>query len=317
MQSPPELGHSIAARRIFLVDPEHSMLVGVKRDRLAITIQIGPRRLEIIKRRLRLHKLQMHQPARRVVDVDQQRALRYAPLEPPMLRSVDLDQLANAIPTMPRLMNRPHPLPTILPQPGHHHPLPDRLTRKSNAVQFRELLASKRRPEVRIALADDPGHFSPQNPRIGTVAWLPASARRQSSRAALPKCLRQPRHLATAKPNQCCCLRNPDPLLSQIAQYIHPIDLRTAHQNHRHRPPAPHPIRKPGRVTSLSGPTVTSLSGVYTGCHSHLEKSLFAPVTNVTVWGVGSCGSRLSWLWDEGVPSRAARGAPNSAAAAR
>src|SRR3954471_3953122 len=76
MQSPPELGHSIAARRIFLVDPEHSMLVGVKRDRLAITIQIGPRRLEIIKRRLRLHKLQMHQPARRVVDIDQQRALR-------------------------------------------------------------------------------------------------------------------------------------------------------------------------------------------------------------------------------------------------
>ena len=51
---------------------------------------------------------------------------------------------------------------------------------------------------------------------------------RQSSRAALPKCLRQPQHLATAKPNECCCLRNPDPLLSQIAQYIHPIDLRTA-----------------------------------------------------------------------------------------
>jgi hypothetical protein len=48
-------------------------------------------------------------------------------------------------------------------------------------------------------------------------------------------------------------------------------------------------------------------------CHSHLEKSLFAPVTNVT--GLGSCGSRLSWLWGEGVPSRVARGAPNSAGA--
>jgi hypothetical protein len=30
---------------------------------------------------------------------------------------------------------------------------------------------------------------------------------------------------------------------------------------------------------------------------------------------LGSCGSRLSWLWGEGVPSRVARGAPNSAAA--
>src|ERR1700704_852853 len=32
---------------------------------------------------------------------------------------------------------------------------------------------------------------------------------------------------------------------------------------------------------------------------------------------LGSCGSRLSWLWGEGVPSRVARGAPNGAAAAR
>src|ERR1700704_2603233 len=38
-------------------------------------------------------------------------------------------------------------------------------------------------------------------------------------------------------------------------------------------------------------------------CHSHLEKSLFAPVTNVTVWGVvvaafpgcGVKGCRLGW----------------------
>src|SRR5262245_42698558 len=132
-----------------------------------------------------------------------------------------------------------------------------------DAVKLRELLARKRRAEVRIALADDANHLHPQCRRIGPVARLPAAARHQCSRAVLPKYLAQPKHLATAKLHQRHCLRNPDPLLCQIAQNVHPIDLRTAHQNHRHRPPAPQPIRKPGRVTYLSGPTVTSLSGVY------------------------------------------------------
>src|SRR5262245_51695268 len=132
-----------------------------------------------------------------------------------------------------------------------------------DAVKLRALLARKRRPDVHIALADDTNHLHPQCRRIGPVARLPAAARHQCSRAVLPKYLAQPKHLATAKPHQRRCLRNPDPLLRQIAQNVHPIDLRTAHQNHRHRPPAPHPIRKPERVTSLSWPTVTSPSGVY------------------------------------------------------
>src|SRR5215510_8587150 len=142
-----------------------------------------------------------------------------------------------------------------------------------DALQLRELLARKRRAEVRIALADDANHLHPKCRRIGPVARLPAAARHQCSRAVLPKYLAQPKHLATAKPHQRHCLRNPDPLLCQIAQNVHPIDLRTAHQNHRHRPPAPHPIRKPGRVTSLSGVyTRGSRNGIYgtSGDHSGL-----------------------------------------------
>jgi hypothetical protein len=49
------------------------------------------------------------------------------------------------------------------------------------------------------------------------------------------------------------------PAIRQIVQHAHPIEVRPAH--HRHRPNAPQ--LKQRRVTSLSGPTGTSLSGVY------------------------------------------------------
>jgi hypothetical protein len=70
-----------------------------------------------------------------------------------------------------------------------------------------------------------------------------------------------------------------------IVQHAHPVDLRPVHRNHRHRPSTPQ--LKLWRVTSLSGPTVTSLSGVYKRCRRRLEKSRFAPVRNVTRLGAG------------------------------
>src|SRR6202163_3598789 len=73
--------------------------------------------------------------------------------------------------------------------------------------------------------------------------------------------LRQPKHLTPPEPHQRRCVGDLDPAVRQLLQYAHPVDLRPAHRNHRHRPKTPQP--KPWRVTSLSGPTVTSLSGVY------------------------------------------------------
>src|SRR6202453_3574928 len=73
--------------------------------------------------------------------------------------------------------------------------------------------------------------------------------------------LRQPKHLTPPKSQQRRCLGGPDPAIRQIAQHAHPVDLRPTHRNHRHRPNTPQ--LKLRRVTSLSGPTVTSLSGVY------------------------------------------------------
>src|ERR1700685_1120712 len=73
--------------------------------------------------------------------------------------------------------------------------------------------------------------------------------------------LRQPKHLTPPKSQQRRCLGGPDPAIRQIAQHAHPVDLRPTHRNHRHRPNTPQLRLR--RVTSLSGPTVTSLSGVY------------------------------------------------------
>src|SRR5882762_5504877 len=67
--------------------------------------------------RLAFDKLQVHQPARRIVDKHQQRALRPAVFEPPMFAAVDLHQLANALAPMARLVNTPAPLFAVEPQP--------------------------------------------------------------------------------------------------------------------------------------------------------------------------------------------------------
>src|SRR6266550_4383143 len=115
MQSPAELSHAITADRILAVDPEHTVLVGIERHRLAVTLQIGSGRRKIVEGALALDKLQMHQPTGGVVDVDEQGTARPATLEPPVLRPVDLDQLAQTIAAVPRLMNRLQPGAAILP----------------------------------------------------------------------------------------------------------------------------------------------------------------------------------------------------------
>src|SRR5215472_17857345 len=105
MQGAAELGHPITTKRTRMVDPKHPMLVAVKRNRLAPGLQISAGRVEIGKGRLALDKLQMHQPAGRVVNKHQQGALRSASLEPPMLAAVDLHQLADALAPRSRLMD--------------------------------------------------------------------------------------------------------------------------------------------------------------------------------------------------------------------
>src|SRR3979490_2280630 len=97
---------------------------------------------------------------------------------------------------------------------------------------------------------------------VAGFAGPAAAAGYQRLWALLAVGLGQPKHLTPPKPHQRRWLGDADPAIREILQHAHPVDLRPAHRNPRHRPNAPHP--NPWRVTSLSGPTVTSLSGVYT-----------------------------------------------------
>ena len=70
-QSPPELGHSIAAGRVLVRHPKDGMLVGVEGDGFAMAMKIGLQRLKIGKRALRCDKAQLHQAAGRIIDEHQ------------------------------------------------------------------------------------------------------------------------------------------------------------------------------------------------------------------------------------------------------
>src|ERR1700692_4659973 len=159
-------------------------------------------------------------------------------------------------------MNSLQPGTAILPQTCRDHPLPNRLARKVNAVQLRELLRRQGRAKVRVTFPDNADGCSAQSRRVAAVARPTALPGNQGPGASLSVGLGQSKHLAPAKAHQRRGFRYFEPARSQILQHAHPVDLRPAHRNHRHRPKTPQP--KPWRVSSLSGPKVTSLSGVYT-----------------------------------------------------
>ena len=97
----PELRHPGATLRIRLVHPEHGVLIGVESDRAAVALEIPFKRLEVAVRALAGHEAQLHHSAGRIIDKDQQRARLATPLEPTVLGTVDLHQLAHALAPKP------------------------------------------------------------------------------------------------------------------------------------------------------------------------------------------------------------------------
>src|ERR1700716_1614859 len=103
-------------------------LVGIERHRLAMALQITLQSLEICKRALGWDKAKLHQSAGGVIDEHQKRAARRPIFEPAMVRTVDLDQLAEMLTAMTRLLDASALRPGQ-PDSGLPHPAAQRLSR--------------------------------------------------------------------------------------------------------------------------------------------------------------------------------------------
>ncbi len=109
-----------------------------------------------------------------VVDVDQERAARTAVLEPGVLATIDLHELAQAFAPVAWLMRRPDPLAPGDPDAGTDQPSPQRFPGHLEIVQLEKLLARQRGAEVDVALAHDLDGLRSQLVRQAPIARLPA-----------------------------------------------------------------------------------------------------------------------------------------------
>ena len=91
-------------------------------------------------------------PARRVVNVDQQRAARAAVLEPGMVAPVDLDVFAKTGAPRARRVAAPGPLRPGHPEARRTHPAPQRLDGQDEGVLLGEFQFLKERARMTCRL---------------------------------------------------------------------------------------------------------------------------------------------------------------------
>jgi hypothetical protein len=184
------------------IDPKDAVLVAVERNRFAMRLEILAGRLEVVEGRFRLDELQMHQAAGGVVDIDQQRALRTAALEPPMFGTVDLHQLTQTITPCPRLMDALQSVFSPKPKAGADHPLPQCLDPKVQAMKLAQLLGRQGRTKIGIALPHDSQHGLAEHRTQSPVAGPATLARNQPIRPAGAERIEQPINLSSPNPDQ-------------------------------------------------------------------------------------------------------------------
>src|SRR6267378_1354221 len=205
------------------------MPVAVEGHRLAVALKISAGRGEVVERRFALHEAQLHQATGRVVDVNQQRAAGTALLEPGVLGAVDLNQFAEALAPVARLMRHPDSLSPRDPDASADQPDPQRFLGDPEIVQLEELLAGQRGTEVGVALAHDLDGLRSQLVWQAPIARLAAFARDEARRPSLLEDRAQSTHLALGEADELCRLRLREPSLEDLPDDGETVQLPAAH----------------------------------------------------------------------------------------
>lgn len=129
-------------------------------------------------------------------------------------------------------------------------------------MPLRKLLRRQRRPEIRIVRPDQRQSLRPHDSWIGSIARFAALLRDQARRTNLMVAPQKPKHVPAGEAQQLGCLRDRNPLQQNVAQYLNPIELASAHRHHRHHAKLPG-TQHSEPVTSLTGRLVTFLTGAY------------------------------------------------------
>src|SRR5882672_7758500 len=150
-------------------------------------------------------------------------------LEPSLLASVDLHQLAQALAPVPRLVRLAQSLVSRQPEPCERHPLAERFLGYPNVVELEQLLLRKLGPEVRVALADDLDCLRLQLRRQAPVARLASLARRQADWAGLLIRNTEATDLSRAETHQLCGLHLREPPLDHSSDDVDAAEFLGAH----------------------------------------------------------------------------------------
>lgn len=165
-------------------------------------LEVFARRLEVVEGRFRLDELQVHQAAGGVVDIDKQRALRTAVLEPPVLGTVDLHQFTETIASSAGLMDALQPVFPANPNTGADHPLPQGLDAEIQAVKLGQLLGRQGRAKIGVALTHNAQNGLTEHRAQSSVARPAALPRNQTVRTIGVEGLQQSVDLSASDANQ-------------------------------------------------------------------------------------------------------------------
>ena len=228
-EGPGELGQ--LAFVIRMVDPEDAVLVGVEGHRAPVLAEIAVEGFHVGLGGLCGRETQGQQLAGGVVDEDDERTVRPAPLEPVVGGAVDLNQLSPAGPARTALVDARRLTHLELPQPLGDHPLAQRLDGELVLMPFGQLLTSQSGPEIGIVGPDQIEDLPPDRVGDPIVGGLAPATGNQAGCPLGPVALHQALDLPHAQAQLPGRILLPKPLLHHLPDHSHPIQLLSTHRN--------------------------------------------------------------------------------------